>query len=125
MKKVMENLIITYDIFRIMITALLILLMLLVAVMLHTFCYGMARIYNWNGSRYRYLGYVPVRKEDGGFAVRIGARMVDLSRTTLYRICPGRAFCRKNRYRDMYVYADGAKSCLVIEKEAMKTEIPF
>lgn len=120
-----DNFIITSDILKIMITVLLLLVMLFTAVMIHAVCYGMARIYNWDGSRYRYLGYVPVRKENGGFAVLIGGRMVDLSRTTLYRICLRRAFCRKNRYRDMYVYADGAKSCLVIEKEAVKTEIPF
>lgn len=116
---------ITYDIFRAAMTALLILLSLLTAVMLYMFRYGMARIYNWNGSCYRYLGYAQVRKQDGAFSVRISERMVDLSRTTVYRICLGSAFCRKNRYRDMYVYADGERSRLIVEQEVMKTEIPF
>ncbi len=113
------------DIFKIMISALLLILILLVAVMLYTLYYGMARIYNWNGSRYCYLGYAPIKREGSGFSLRIGERMVDLSRTTVYRICPGRAFCRKNQYRAMYVYADGSRNYLVVESGAMKTEIPF
>ncbi len=116
---------ITDDIFIIMISTLFVFLILFVIVMLYTLCYGMARIYNWNGNRYCYLGYVPIKREDSGFSVRIGERMVELSRTTVYRICPGRAFCRKNRYRYLYVYADGSRNYLVVENEAMKTEIPF
>ncbi len=116
---------ITNDNIKIMISALLLILILLVAVMLYTLCYSMARIYNWNGSRYQYLGYVPIKREGSGFSLRIGERMVDLSRTTVYRICPGRAFCRKNQYRALYVYADGSRNYLVVENGAMKTEIPF
>ena len=116
---------ITNDTFKIMMSVLLLLLILLVVMMLYTLCYGMARIYIWNGSRYCYLGYVPIKKEGSGFSVRIGERMVDLSRTTVYRICPAQAFCRKNQYRDLYVYADGSRNYLVVENGAMKTEIPF
>lgn len=116
---------ITNDIFKMMTTVLFLLLILLVAAMLYTLCYGMARIYNWNGSRYCYLGYAPIKKEGSGFSVRIGERMVELSRTTVYRICLTQAFCRKNQYRDLYVYADGSKNYLIVEKGAMKTEIPF
>ena len=116
---------ITNNILKIMISVLLLLLIMLVSVMLYTICYGMARIYNWNGSRYCYLGYVPIKREGNGFSVRIGERMVELSRTTVYRICLGRAFCRKSRYRDLYVYADGSRNYLVVENGAMKTEIPF
>lgn len=121
----MGEFMITDDIFRVMMTFLLLLLILLVAAMLHTVRYGMARIYNWDGERYCYLGYAPIRREGGGFSLRISERMVDLSRTTRYRICPGRAFCRKNRYRDIYVYADGSRNYLVVENGPMKTEIPF
>ena len=113
------------DIFKIMISILLLILILLTAVMMYTLCYGMARIYNWNGNRYCYLGFAPIKREGSGFLLRIGERMVDLSRTTVYRICPGRAFCRKNQYRAMYVYADGSRNYLVVENGAMKTEIPF
>ena len=116
---------ITNDIFKILISVLFLFLILLVAMMLYTFCFRMARIYNWNGNRYCYLGYVPIKKEGSVFSVRIGERMVELSRTTVYRICPGRAFYRKNRYRDLYVYADGSRNYLVVENETMKTEIPF
>ena len=116
---------ITNDIFKIMMSVLLLLLILLVVMMLYTLCYGMARIYNWNGSHYCYLGYAPIKKEGSGFSLWIGERMVDLSRTTLYKICPTQAFCRKNQYRDLYVYADGSRNYLVVENGAMKTEIPF
>lgn len=108
-----------------MMSALLLLLILLVIMMMYFLCYGMARIDNWNGSCYCYLGYVPIKREGGGFSIRISGRMVELSRTTVYRICPAQAFCRKNQYRDLYVYADGSRNYLVVENGAMKTEIPF
>lgn len=115
---------ITDDIFKIIIT-LLFLLLLLISTVLYMVCCGTARVYNWNGKRYCYLGYVPIRRRDGAFVLHISERMVELSHTTRYRICPGRIFCRKNRYRDMYVYADGSSNHLVVERGAMKTEIPF
>lgn len=114
-----------YNMPRLVITVLFFMVLWLVSVMLHAGLYGMARIYNWNGKRYCYIGYAPIRREGEGFSVRIGEKMVDLSHTTLYRICPSRAFCRRNRYRGMSVYADRSRSYLVVDGEAMKTEIPF
>ena len=108
-----------------LITFLLCAVIILICVMLHTVIYRMAGIYNWNGKRYCYLGHVPIRREEGGFAVRIGGHMVDLSRTTLYRICPSRTFCKKNRYRHLFVYADGSRQHMTVDREEMKTEIPF
>ncbi|MCM1154170.1 MAG: hypothetical protein NC314_00520 [Roseburia sp.] len=107
------------------VTFLFIIVMALVCAMLHIIRYRMARIYNWNGRCYSYLGYVPIRRENGDFALYIGGHMVDLSRTTRYRICPGRRFCKKNRYRNLFVYADGNREHVVIDREEMKTEIPF
>lgn len=104
---------------------LFIAVIMLIGVMLHTAVYRMAKIYNWNGKRYCYLGYVPISREDGGFAVRLGEHMVDLSRTTLYAICPSMAFRRKNRYGNLFVYADGSRQHVVVTEEEMKTEIPF
>lgn len=101
------------------ITVLLLLFLLLLCAALYTGHYRMARVYNWNGRRYCYLGYVPIRKENGNFIIRIGERMVDLARTTDYRICPGKAFCRKNRYRGMVVYAEGERCYLVIDDGAL------
>lgn len=115
----------TEEIFRIVIAVLLLFVILFAGVMLHTVRFGMARIENWNGERYCYLGYRRIRKEDGDFAVWIGERMLDLSCTTVYRIWPGRAFCRKNRFRNLFVYADGGRGHLVIEDGPMKTEVPF
>lgn len=108
-----------------LITILFGMVIVLICIMLHTAIYRMARIYNWNGKRYCYLGHVPIRREDGGFAVRLGEHMVDLSRTTLYRICPSRTFCNKNCYRHLFVYADGSRQHVVVDREEMKTEIPF
>lgn len=74
---------------KIIITVLFLLLLLLLGAVFYAGLYRMARVYNWNGRRYCYLGCVPVRRENGHFRVKIGERMVDLSRTTDYRICPG------------------------------------
>lgn len=101
-------------------TAFLLLLLLLLVVLCHTGFYGMARIYNWNGRRYCYLGYVPIRRSNGEFVVRIGETMVDLSRTTAYQICVSKAFYRKNKYCGMFVYADGKRNYLVIEDAVMR-----
>lgn len=103
------------EVLKIMITILFLLLLLLLAAMLHAGVYRMARVYNWNGRRYCYLGYVPIRREKGNFAVRIGEHMVDLAHTTDYRLCLSKAFCRKNRYRGMVVYAEGERNYLVVD----------
>lgn len=105
----MEN-----DALKIVITILLLLLLLFLGAAFHAGLYRMARVYNWNGKRYCYLGYVPIRRENGNFVVRIREHMVDLAHTTDYRICPGKAFCRKNRYRGMVVYAEGERNYLII-----------
>ncbi|MCH5255989.1 MAG: hypothetical protein J1D87_01800 [Lachnospiraceae bacterium] len=107
------------------VAALFVIVIALIAFMLYFRIYRMARIYNWNGKRYCYLGNAALRREGKDFAIRLGERMVDLSHTTLYRICPSRAFCMKNRYRDMFVYADGDRRHVVVDLEPMKTEIPY
>ena len=107
------------------IAALFITVIVLIAFMLYISIYRMARVYNWNGRRYCYLGNAALHREGKDFAIRLGERMVDLSHTTLYRICPSRAFCMKNRYRDMFIYAENDRRHLVVDIEPMKTEIPL
>ncbi|MCM1174425.1 MAG: hypothetical protein NC341_05165 [Blautia sp.] len=97
------------------ITILLLLMLLLSGAALYAARCRMARVCNWNGRRYCYLGYVPIRREKGNFVIRIGEHMTDLAHTADYRICPGRAFVRKNRYRGLVVYAEGERRYLVIE----------
>ena len=82
------------------------------------------RIYNWNGSRYCYLGRVGVRRSGGGFQVRIGERMADLSYTTLYQLCPSKNFIRRNRYADMMLCA-GREKCLLHVDECMQQSIYY
>ncbi|MBO5208865.1 MAG: hypothetical protein J6B68_05910 [Lachnospiraceae bacterium] len=113
------------EMLRSMITVLFLMIMILLAVMIHTAFYRMARIYNWNGKRYCYLGYVPIQKDGKNFAIHIREKMVDLSHTTRYEIGLSKNFYKKNRYKDMFVYADGARNYLIIDEEALKTEIPF
>lgn len=74
------------------------------------------RIYNWNGCRYRYLGRARVRRSGGGYQVRIGERMADLSYTTLYQLCPSRYFVQKNKYADILLCAGREKSLLHVDK---------
>lgn len=74
------------------------------------------RIYNWNGKRYCYLGRVGLHKNGGGYLVRIGERMADLSYTTLYQICPSKSFVRRNRYKDMVLCAGKARCLLYVDK---------
>ena len=112
-------------IIRAVVAALFMIVIALIAFMLYVRVYRMARVYNWNGKRFCYIGDAVLRKEGKDFVIRLGERMVDLSHTTLYRICPSRTFRIKNRYRDMFVYADGDRRHLVVDLEPMKTEIPF
>lgn len=101
-------------------------------VMSAAFCaaalYGMrfrtVRVYNWNGSRYCYLGRAGVRRYGSGYQVRIRERMADLSYTTLYRICPSKYFVRKNRYTDMMLCA-GQEKCLLHVDECMLRSIYY
>ena len=82
------------------------------------------RIYNWNGERYCYLGRAGVRRNGGGFQVRMKERMADLSYTTLYQICPSRHFVRKNKYADMLLRAGKAR-CLLHVDECMRQSIYY
>ncbi len=104
-------------------------LLLLVVIMMCLFIYGIvykaARIYNWNGRRYCYMGSAAIHKKGGGFALYLSERMTDLSFTTLYRICPTRAFCMKNRYKDMFVYVGKDRGYLVVNTEPMQIEAPL
>ncbi|MCH5261330.1 MAG: hypothetical protein J1F42_00290 [Lachnospiraceae bacterium] len=86
--------------------------------------YRTVRIYNWNGDRYCYLGRAVLRHNGGGYQVRIGERMADLSYTTLYQVCPSKGFVRRNRYSDMMLCAGRAKSLLHME-ECMRKSIYY
>ena len=111
------------EMLRAVMVGMFMIVMALTALMLYIRIYGMARIYNWNGKRFCYLGTAPLRKEGKDFAIRIGEHMVDLSYTTLYRVCPSRSFCMKNLYRDVFFYADGRRQHLVVDVEPMKADI--
>ncbi len=107
-----------------LIFALLFLAIILFCMMLYMLRYRRARIYNWDGERYHYLGLAPISREAGGYAVYIGEKMVDISYTTRYRICPDNAFCRHNRLRELYVYAEGSRRYLVIGEDALQVQVP-
>lgn len=92
--------------------------------MLHIVRFYTVRIYNWNGSRYCYLGRTALRRNGGGYQVYIRERMADLSYTTLYRICPSRRFVRRNRYRDMMLCAGDAR-CMLHVDECMRQSIYY
>ena len=82
------------------------------------------RIYNWNGSRYCYLGRAGVRRSGGGYRVCIGERMADLSYTTLYQLCPSKYFVRRNKYADIVLCA-GREKCILHVDECMRQSIYY
>lgn len=82
------------------------------------------RIYNWNGRKYCYLGRAALRASGGGYLVRIGERMADLSDTTLYQICPSKGFIRRNRYEELLLCAGKAQCTLPVE-ECMRQSIYY
>lgn len=86
--------------------------------------YRTVRVYNWNGVRYCYLGRAGLRHNGGGYQVRIGERMADLSYTTLYQVCPSKDFVRRNRYSDMILCAGQAKGLLHVD-ECMRQSIYY
>lgn len=91
---------------------------------LHALRFRTVRIYNWNGSRYCYLGRAGLRRSGGCFQVRIGERMADLSYTTLYQLCPSKYFVRKNKYADMLLCA-GQEKCLLHVDGCMRQSIYY
>lgn len=90
----------------------------------YTVRYMSARIYNWNGKRYCYLGRARLRRSGGGYLVCIGERMADLSYTTWYQICLSKPFIRRNRYKDMMLCA-GRSRCLLHVDECMRQSIYY
>ncbi len=95
--------------------AALLLLALFLEILLHLVRSRTVRVYNWNGSRYCYLGRTAIRRNGGGYLVCLRERMADLSCTTLYRLCPSRGFVRRNRYADMELRAGRARSLLHVD----------
>ena len=102
--------------------------MTVVSVLLLAALYGIqcrtVRIYNWNGKRYCYLGREGLHKNGGGYLVRIGERMADLSYTTLYQVCPSKSFVRRNKYKDMALCA-GKAQCLLHVDRCMRESIYY
>ena len=99
-------------------------LSLLLIAALYGIRFRTVRIYNWNGSRFCYLGRAGIRRNGGGYQVRLKERMADLSYTTLYQICPSRHFVRRNRYSDMMLCAGNAR-CLLHVDECMRQSIYY
>lgn len=99
-------------------------LSILLVLALYIVRYHTVRIYNWNGDRYCYLGHAGLHRNGGGYQVRIGERMADLSYTTLYQVCPSKDFVRRNRYSDMMLCAGQAKSLMHVD-ECMRQSIYY
>ena len=99
-------------------------LALLLAVSLYGIQNYTVRIYNWNGKRYCYLGRAGVHRQGDGYYVRLRERIADLSYTTLYQICPSKAFIRKNRYRNMTLYA-GKEKCMLHVDGRMRQSVYY
>ena len=100
------------------------LLMVFLIAALHVVRFRMVRIYNWNGNRYCYLGRAGIRRNGGGYQVRLKERMADLSYTTLYQVCPSKDFVRRNKYSDMMLCAGNAR-CLLHVDECMRQSIYY
>lgn len=115
---VYENFGITYAVLCMTVISILLILALYIV------RYRTVRIYNWNGVRYCYLGRAGLRHNGGGYQVRIGERMADLSYTTLYQICLSKDFVRRNRYSDMMLCAGQTKSLLHVD-ECMRQSIYY
>lgn len=86
--------------------------------------YKTARVYNWNGKRYCYIGRAGLRRSGGGYTVRLGERMADLSYTTLYQVCPSKCFVRRNRYRSVALLA-GKAQCMLHVEECMRQSVYY
>ena len=102
----------------------LVVLTVFLIIVLYIVRFRTVRIYNWNGSRYCYLGRAVLHRNGGGYQVYIGERMADLSYTTLYRICPSRRFVCRNRYRDLMLCA-GDAGCMLHVEECMRQSIYY
>lgn len=113
------------EMFRSMIMVLLVAALLLMVLLVAVMCQYMVRIYNWDGTKYNYLGYAPIRNDKGCRVICISEKMVDLSHTTNYQIVFGKTCFHKNRYKEVFVCAEHQRNYLVIEEPVLKTKIPF
>lgn len=75
------------------------------------------RVYNWNGNRYCYLGRSCIHKRNDTYVIKLRERVADISYTTDYRFLADKAFVRKNRYRNLYVYAGTTRVWMPIEEQ--------
>lgn len=105
------------------VTALFFLLLVLMAWRWDMDCHTV-RIYNWDGTRYRFLGRERLRKRGGIYVVTMRERLGETSRTTRYLLLASDGLARKRRYENLMFCAGKTQVWLPIEKR-MRVEALF
>jgi hypothetical protein len=87
--------------------------------------YRMVRVYNWDGRRFRFLGYLRLQKanraqldldtENDTYVISLTERMWDLSYTTRYLLLPSKQLLRKKKNGSLIFQAGREMAWMAME----------
>ncbi|MDE7429438.1 MAG: hypothetical protein K2N00_09270 [Lachnospiraceae bacterium] len=109
---------------RIWVVAALFLLAFLLAVIRHDLIWHTARIYNWDGRKYRFLGRERLRKINDTYVINMREAVGDASYTTIYLLLVSAKFVRRHRYENLLLRAGEGEVWLPVEKR-MRQEVLY
>lgn len=90
----------------------------------HDLTYRTVRIFNWDGTRYRFLGRERLHRGNDVYVVAMRERMGEISRTTRYLVLVSSKFVRRHRYENLLLRAGMAQVWLPIE-ERMRADVLY
>jgi len=114
----------TADVCLLWAAAALILLLLILAAVRCDLSRSTVRVYNWDGTQYRFLGRERLQKIDDTHVINLRERMGDVSFTTRYLLVVSAAFVKRRRYENLLLRAGVVEVWLPVE-ERMQADILY
>lgn len=96
--------------------------------------YRMVRVYNWDGSRYRLLGYLRLKKagsvhldfmeRNDTYVIKMTERMWDISYTTRYLLLPSKQLARQKKTAGLLLQA-GSETVWMAMESRLRCDIYY
>lgn len=99
-------------------------LVIILAAVRYDLTYHTVRIYNWDGTRYRFLGRERLCRRNDIYVVTMRERVGDLSYTTRYLLAASEKFVKKYRYGNLLLRAGKNEAWLPVE-ERMRADVLY
>lgn len=99
-------------------------LLLVLAAVWYDLVHHTVKIYNWDGSKYRFLGRERLRRVSDTHVVNMREHIGDVSFTTRYLLFVSARFVKRHRYENLLLRAGAVEVWLPIE-ERMRADVLY